>query len=668
MNRLANEKSLYLRQHANNPVDWFPWGADALQKAREEDKPILVSIGYSACHWCHVMAHESFEDDYIARLMNKHFVCIKIDREERPDLDQIFMEAVQMMNGHGGWPLNVFCLPDGRPFAGGTYFPPEDRGQNIIPWPQLLMRVADFFQRNRKDLEENADAIIGNISLSNTPPDSEDNNDDISPADLIEAARLICRDHDTGHGGFGSAPKFPPAMALAFLINVRSARAIDEGDEDLARRIDGVVNTTLTAMARGGIFDQLGGGFARYSVDRDWIIPHFEKMLYDNGLLLDAYVKGWLSYRKPIYRSITEETIAWLQREMHNPDGAFCASIDADSEGEEGKYYVWTPSEVEAVLGKEEAEKFCQAYGISEQGNFEHGASNPTVRVTEAEDRDSFADARHKLLQARQQRVPPGKDTKEIVSWNALAIRGLAEAGFWLGRKEWLQMAFKAAESLWVRMRRDGDRLYSVAYGDEARHNGVLDDYAFLAEAYLALAGKVDWLQPGLSAQCLERAITLTESVFAHFADQDGVPGFFFTSDDHEEIPARRKEWFDNAMPSGNSSMANVLVSLYALTGNARYAEHLAGLKKMCAGLASKAPRAVSHLLSALTDQALGVCTIKARDVSLDDLQQALSGRPWRRLFIQHVTDSNQPTGYQLCVGTECLAPTTSATELAEKL
>lgn len=668
MNRLANEKSLYLKQHAENPVDWYPWGEEALTAAREQDKPILVSIGYSACHWCHVMAHESFEDDYIARLMNKHFICIKIDREERPDLDQIYMEAVQMMNGQGGWPLNVFCLPDGRPFAGGTYFPPKDTGRGIIPWPQLIMRVADFYKRNREDVEENATSIIGNLAVMNKAPEREDGEAALTPPDLLEAARQVCEQHDDGYGGFGEAPKFAPSMTLDFLTGIRCARAVDEGNPELASKIDSVVNTTLIAMSRGGIFDQIGGGFARYSVDRYWLIPHFEKMLYDNGLILDAYVKGWQSYRKPIYRNIIEETISWLMREMKVPGAGFCSSLDADSEGEEGKFYVWTPQQVADVLGQADAERFCQAYGITETGNFEHGTSNPALMLSHPEAREALKPMRGKLLAARNQRVHPGKDTKQLVAWNALAIRGMAEAGFWLGNREWLEVAREAADWIWDTLRSEDDRLFSVCYEGQPRQNAFLDDYAFLAEAMLSLAGKVDWLSSGSSATYLDRAKRLADVVLKHFSDPSGEAGFFFTSDDHENIPARRKEWFDNALPCGNSSMVQVLVGLYAITGDERYNTELGKFRQAYAGLARRAPRAAAHALSAFTQDALGVAVVKVKNASVDDLREAIAARPWRRITILQGDAAQQPEGYQLCIGTQCMDATRDVAQLAEML
>ncbi|MDX2110674.1 MAG: thioredoxin domain-containing protein [Verrucomicrobiota bacterium] len=660
MNRLAHEKSLYLHQHAENPVDWFPWGPEALEKATAEDKPLLVSIGYSACHWCHVMAHESFESEYIAGLMNRHFVCIKVDREERPDVDQIYMEAIMMMNGHGGWPLNVFCLPDGRPFAGGTYFPPEDRGNGMIPWPQLVMRVAEFYKKNRDQLEQNATAIVGNIAASNHPPGAT--GESLPPPLLIEGAKQLCASHDDEFGGFGSAPKFPPAMTLNFLLSIRSSRAAEA--DGLARRIDQVVRTTLNGMACGGLFDQVGGGFSRYSVDRYWCIPHFEKMLYDNALLLSAYARGWRRYANPLYRSVIEETIAWLTRDMLAPNGGFYAALDADSEGEEGKYYVWTPTEIHAVLGETDGARFCHAYGISMEGNFEHGASNPTLLELDPQLRAELKPLRDKLLQVRHQRIPPGKDTKQLTAWNALLIGGLAEAAWSLGRHDWFTLASDAAAFLWNSARRGDDRLNAVVYCDGPRHNGCLDDYAFLAEAYLTLASYADWHTPGSSTEYIHRAQLLVESILRHFGDISGAPGCFFTSNDHETLAARKKDWWDNATPSGNSSLLHALSCLHALTGETPYRELFDSLRFAYPDIAQKAPAAAPHALAAFADEALGLCVIKTSDAAaIEPLRVALCMRPWRRTFV--VLDPQGTTGYQLCVGTQCLPPERDPTKVA---
>lgn len=662
-NNLASENSLYLRQHQDNPVHWQPWGAEAFAEAERRGVPVIVSIGYSSCHWCHVMEHESFEDDYIADLMNRHYVCIKVDREERPDVDQIYMEAVQMITGRGGWPLNVFCFADGRPFFGGTYFPPEDRGHGIVPWPQLLMRISDYYQKNRTELEENADNIIKNMLHANAPTGADGSA--LANEDLLKAAEGILSQHDGEWGGFGEAPKFPPSMTLDFLLALRSTKAA-ESRVTFAREIDEAVQKTLNAMARGGIFDQVGGGFARYSVDRHWIIPHFEKMLYDNGLLLDIFSKGYLRYGNPLYANIVEETIGWLQREMLAPGGAFYASLDADTDGEEGKTYVWTPDEVVAILGEDEGKAFCDAYLITPKGNFEHGTSNPAFASGSLDVRDTLASAREKLLAARNERPQPGRDTKILLAWNALAIRGLATAGFAFNNKAWFVLARTAADFLWDNLRREDGRLWSVYYEDAGpKVNANLDDYTYFIEANLAIAAWADWLEPGLSKVYTERADTLMQDAFKHFLDEIET-GFFFTSDDHEELISRKKSWFDNATPSGNSSLVQSLSSLYALTANDQYSTELAELRRAYPGMAERAPSAVAHALSAYTSDAMGIAVIKVKGIAdLQPLRDALATRPWRKVFVQLTDEERQPDGYQLCVGTQCLEPTSDVDAVA---
>ncbi len=667
-NRLSKEKSLYLRQHANNPVDWYPWGEEALEKAKTDDKPLLVSIGYSSCHWCHVMAHESFENDYIAKLMNDHYICIKVDREERPDVDQIYMDAVQMITNHGGWPLNVFCFPDGRPFFGGTYFPPEDRGQGLVPWPQLIMRVADFYKQKREELEENADNIVQNMLGSNIPV-----NESEGPLDnqlLLTAAEVICKAHDDEWGGFGQAPKFPPSMALNFLLELRLSSACEEQRPSLARRIDEVAIRTLSAMAQGGLYDQVGGGFARYSVDKFWLIPHFEKMLYDNGLLLDIYTKGWMRYRQPIFKAVVEETVNWLLSDMHAPNGGFYSSIDADSEGEEGKYYVWTPAEIESLLGQNDGKLFCETYSITEKGNFEHHTSNPALSTSEFNRREELCSQRKILLKQRLTRVPPAKDTKQLVAWNSLVIRGMAEAAFAFGRKEWLEYAKRAANWIWETQLFDDHRLHALCYEDNIPGlNAYLDDYAFYAEALLTLGSKIDWLETGTSSLFIQRAIAIVDAVFAHFSDPSGQFGFYFTSDDHEKLVNRKKEWWDNAIPAGNSSLIHVLASLYAITGESKYRENLDTLRKAYSTFVQQIPNGIPHALAGITSDAVGIAVIKIKGISnLDLLQENLADKPWRRVFLLSTDDPDQPDGYQLCVGSQCLEAEVDPAALVTKL
>ena len=655
-NRLSEENSLYLLQHASNPVEWYPWGEEAIKVAKSSGKPLLVSIGYSACHWCHVMAHESFEDEYIAGIMNKHFICVKVDREERPDIDQIYMEAVEMIQQQGGWPLNVFCLPDGRPFFGGTYFPPEDRGQGLIPWPQICMRIADFYKRSKSELIENAEAIQKNILASTQAASTGGASSDWNPQCLLEAAQGICGNHDDQYGGFGGGPKFSPAMSLNFLRALRPAV-----DSDLAARIDEVSRITLRAMAHGGLFDQFGGGFARYSVDAYWLIPHFEKMLYDNALLIDAYTRAWLDTQDPLYAAVVEETIGWIDREMTAPSGSFYAALDADSEGEEGQYYVWTPEQVDSVLGPSLARELRAAYNITGEGNFEQGKSNPALVEADFVVRVKLADARRQLREYREaERVPPGKDTKINNAWNSMMIRALADAGFYFDRPKWTQRARKAIDFLWselVTETPEGIQLKAVYYErGGAKVDAFLHDYALLAEACLAVASKIDWVEPGASATYQARAQACVDQAMRYFADEHSI-GYYFTAEGAEAPVARRKEWFDNATPSGNSVMLHALSGLHAMTGDSRYAAEFEATLPAYADYAGKVAAGVAHGLEAAATYHSGVAVIKVGlDVDMNSLRKALTDKTWRRTFIQQSMDLS-PNQIQVCLGTQCLAP-----------
>lgn len=663
-NHLSEENSLYLQQHAENPVDWYPWGEEALAAAQAQNKPLLVSIGYSACHWCHVMAHESFENAYIAGLMNKHFICVKVDREERPDVDQVYMEAVQMIQQQGGWPLNVFCLPDGRPFFGGTYFPPEDRGNGLIPWPQVLMRVADFYKRSKHELEENADAIQKNILAATHAASTGGSSEAWSNELLVGAVDGICGNHDDQYGGFGGAPKFPPAMSLNFLRTMRRSKAISEGKPDLAQRIDEISQTTLKAMAHGGLFDQFGGGFARYSVDAHWLIPHFEKMLYDNALLIDAYTRAWVDTKEPLYEAVVEETIGWLEREMSSPTGGFYAALDADSEGEEGRYYVWTPEEIDGALGPtEDALKIRSAYNITTHGNFEAGTSNPALVESDFSVREALSAARQTLREYREQhRVAPGKDTKLNTAWNCLLIRSLADAGYYFNRPEWLERARVAADFLWNELTETSDQglqLKAVYYENRgACIDGFLHDYALAADANLQLAGKLDWIDSGASKIYLERAEQYAVSALDQFEDPR-YAGCYFTAETVETPVARRKEWFDNATPSGNSSLLHALSGLYALTGDARWSTAFHSTLPAYVDYAGKVAAGVAHALEAAAMDAVGLIQIKVRDqVDLASVREGVARVPWRRVFVLLNPDSGMSGRFQVCVGTQCLKPT----------
>ncbi|MFN5654899.1 MAG: thioredoxin domain-containing protein [Verrucomicrobiota bacterium] len=649
-----------------NPVHWWPWCAEAFAEAKAKNKPVLVSVGYSSCHWCHVMARESFEQPWVADLMNQHFVCIKVDREERPEVDKLMMDAVQMIQGHGGWPLNCFCLPDGRPFFGGTYFPPEDRGHGQVPWPQLLMRVSDFYHRNKSELAANADAIAQNLTHLTRAPDADGSAP--MPDDLVAAARRICEQHDDTFGGFGAAPKFPAPHTLNLLLGLRGAAAV-EADRALATRIDAVLTITLGAMARGGLFDQVGGGFHRYCVDRDWTVPHFEKMLYDNAQLLGTYAEAWARYRDPLYVDICEETVGWLLREMRTANGLFAASLDADTDHHEGTTYVWTAPEVATALG-DEAFPFAQAYGLSDKGNFE-GKNIPKLKGDHAA-RKRFAGARAKLLALRDQRPQPSRDDKNLLSWNALLVGNLAKAGWILGRKDWVELALETEALLWTRFAQDdGARLLSVAHGDKTTLDGNLSDFAWLAEAELSLAAYAPWARPGTAHPYATRAERLLSAALERFGDPHHV-GALVVPAERDDLSGRQKDWFDNAVPAGNSSLLHGFGQLQMLSADPRWAREFADLSTAYGGLCQNVPNGVAHALDGIARFALGHATVKSAG-GWDDLRAALNGdgqtaphdSPYRHVFL--VTEP-ATAGYAVCVGQTCLAPVRTAQEAAASL
>ncbi|WP_447973340.1 thioredoxin domain-containing protein [Nitrospira sp. Kam-Ns4a] len=557
-NRLVQEASPYLRQHAHNPVDWYPWGAEALARAKAEDKPILLSIGYSACHWCHVMAHECFENPDIAQLMNERFVNVKVDREERPDLDDLYQKAVQVFTGRsGGWPLTVFLTPDQEPFYGGTYFPPVPR-YNLPAFPQVLQSVAEAYHGRSADIQTNIERVRAGLRRVSVPQPS---GEPLSAALLDGAVRELGFFYDPVHGGFGDGPKFPTAAPLNLLL--RHHNRTKDGDA-----LD-LVTHTLRKMAAGGLYDHLGGGFHRYTVDARWLVPHFEKMLYDNAQLIRLYLDGWRLTGDDRFRQVVEETIAYLSREMTAPGGAFYAAQDADSEGEEGKYFLWTPAEVKAVLGTELGELFCRVYDVTETGNFEGKsilnrlghASLPPEEMEEIE--RLLTPAKHKLLEVRERRVKPGLDDKILTGWNALAISALLDAYQALAEPAYLAKAERALAFLLDRGYRDG-RLSRMVTEGRSRLNAYLDDYACLAAAL------VDAFEATAELAHLERAIELVELMLDRFWDPEG-DGFFFTGSDHEALLQRMKPGTDSAVPSGNAVAALALLRLSAYTGEPRY-------------------------------------------------------------------------------------------------
>ena len=589
-NRLAKETSPYLLQHAHNPVDWFPWGAEAFEVARSENKAILLSIGYSACHWCHVMEHESFENEAIAKLMNENFVNIKVDREERPDLDQIYMSAVQMMTHHGGWPMTVFLTPEGVPFYAGTYFPPEDR-YNIPGFPRVLIGVADAYRERHDDIKQTAASVLTELKRSTGAAESGAS---LSNELLDAAAKGIIKNYDSTNGGFGGAPKFPPAMTLEFLLQTNYRTA----DEQALQ----IVDVTCRKMAEGGIYDQLGGGFHRYSTDARWLVPHFEKMLYDNALLARLYVRYFQVSSDVSMRRVAEGILDYVVREMTDSSGGFYSTQDADSEGVEGKFSVWSKHEIDLLLDERDSVLFCAYYNVSEGGNFEGENILNVTRDLEAvakaegvsvrELEESLARNREILFAVREQRVKPARDEKVLTAWNGLMLASFAEAGVVLKRSDYLEVARKNARFVLDNLRKDKLLLRSYKDG-QAKLNGYLEDYAFFVEGLIALfeaTGEVDWL---------EESLNLTATMIDEFWD-DEEGGFFFTGRSHENLIVRSKDFFDNATPSGNSVAAQVLLKLALLTENPDYERRAVAILRLMAASLRRYPTGFGRLLSAL--------------------------------------------------------------------
>ena len=590
-NRLIDETSPYLLQHANNPVDWYPWGEEALERASAEDKPILLSVGYSACHWCHVMERESFENADIAAQMNENFVSVKVDREERPDIDSIYMTAVQAMTGHGGWPMTVFLTPDGKPFYGGTYFPPEDRG-GMPSFPRVLDAISDAYRNSRGDVIQTTEHLLQRMRQMSAV--GQQGVEPLTDEVMRLAMRKAASDFDDKHGGFGLQPKFPQPMTYEFLL--RHYLRTEDSDALLMAEL------TLQRMATGGIYDQIGGGFHRYSTDAFWLVPHFEKMLYDNALLVRLYLHAYQITGNPLYRRIVEETLEYVMREMTSPEGGFYSAQDADSEGVEGKFFIWLPHEITEALGDEDGEIICRYYGVTPHGNFEGRnilrVAMDAANLAREEDMDApefgnlLARAKARLLAVRNERVAPGLDDKILTSWNGLMLAAFAEAAAVLGRDDYAEVAERNAEFLLSNLLRNG-RLLRTYKDGEAKLNGYLEDYAFLIDGLLALH------EVNFSRRALDAAIELGNAMVDLFWDA-ATGQFYDTGHDHEQLVVRPKDFTDNAIPCGSSMTVDVLLRLAVVTGDGDLERRAATALRSVRQLMMTFPTAAGHWLGAL--------------------------------------------------------------------
>jgi uncharacterized protein len=679
-NRLSGETSPYLLQHAHNPVEWYPWGPEALARSRDENKPILLSIGYSACHWCHVMERESFEDEGIAALMNERFVNIKVDREERPDLDQIYMNAVQLMTRHGGWPLTVFLTPELVPFYGGTYFPPEDR-HGMPGFPRVLVGVSEAFRTRPDEIAESAREILAELGRMNPTRES---GLAVSEDLLDQSFRSIARTYDERNGGFGGAPKFPAAMNLEFLLRTHKRT----GDPKAL----GMVANTCRKMAEGGLYDHLGGGFHRYSTDARWLVPHFEKMLYDNALLSRLYLHAYQTTGDDFYRRVAEETLDYVVREMTDEGGGFYSTQDADSEGVEGKFFVWEKGEVERLLGPDDAAPFCAYYNVTEGGNFEEKNILNVTRAARAVASESkvsperleeaLARGRRALFEAREARVKPGRDEKILTAWNGLMLESFAEAAAVLGREDYRAVAERNAEFVLGTLRRDV--LLHFFKDGQAKHVGFLDDYAFYASGLVTLyetTGAVRWLR---------EAVALTEKMLAEFWDEaDG--GFFYTGESGEQLIVRSKDFFDNATPSGNSVAAEVLLRLSVLTGNEAYRRKAVNVIRLVHDTVARYPSAFGYTLGAIDfyfSKPKEIVVVSP--LGAEEGARALTGEIWSRylpnkvvvqavegveeeavelvpLLRERRAEGGRPTAY-VCENYSCRLPVSTPEQLAAQL
>ena len=680
-NRLIDETSPYLLQHAHNPVDWYPWGSDALTRAQAEDMPILLSVGYSACHWCHVMERESFENVEIAAIMNENFVCIKVDREERPDIDSIYMTAVQAMTGHGGWPMTMFLTPDGKPFYGGTYFPPEDRG-GMPAFPSVLRAISQAYREDRARIVENSEQLISQMRQASTSVRSLE---PLTDQVFYQAFRGITGQFDDRNGGVGLQPKFPQPMTYEFLLRYH-LRTEDADALDM-------VELTLSKMCRGGIYDQIGGGFHRYSTDDRWLVPHFEKMLYDNALLVRLYLHAFQVTGNSLYKRIVEETLAYVMREMTDHSGGFYSAQDADSEGVEGKFFVWRPEEIESVLGTETAELVNWYFGVTKIGNFEGLSILEATKSAKDIEREQLMseeeflrvihEAREKLLNVRDSRVHPGLDDKILTAWNGLMLAAFAEAASVLDRQDYRDVATRNAEFLLTQLKA-GPRLLRTYKDGKAKLNAYLEDYAFLIEGLLALH------EATFDRRWLDEAIGLGRSMVDLFWDPKEAK-FFDTGIDHEQLIVRPSDFADNAIPSGSSAATYALLRLAVITGDSEYESIAVSALRSVKDMMTRFPTSAGNWLATLDFYLSAVKEIAIVGDRADSRTSSLVSEVYRhfvpnRVFLGMNDEAMQgpeasdipllegrkkvdekPTAY-VCQNYVCQLPVTKATDLARQL
>jgi len=632
-NQLLNENSPYLRQHANQSVDWMTWSLEALQKADRENKPILISIGYASCHWCQTMSRENFSDSYVASLMNRHFVCILIDRDERPDLDQTYMEANRMFNQSAGWPLHAFCLPDGKPFWGGTFFPKENTEDSIAPWPQVLMRISEHYRKSPSDLIENANNVMGNLAHANHP--NRSNEEAWNSLLLVKAVQKICNQHDSEYGGFTQAPKFPSPMKIDFLLAISESQ-FARSNPTIQKQISDCVQTSLVNMASGGVFDQLGGGFFRYSMDRKWQVPHFEKMLSDNALLISTYARAFRKYKETLYQEVVIKSLNWMFREMGNENEGFGCSLDSESEGVEGAYYLWNKRELDLILGPESSAALCDALGT-----IDHFPDQPVLprRLAKGEfDQIDYSALIEKLIEARAKRIPPKLDKKRSVSLNALVLRSLVDAALALNDLSWLQKAFSLASWMENTFANEEFGIQPIYYpGEDSGQNyeTFLDDFAFWTESLLYLASVSELLEQGSSKRFLALAENLATQTKKFFKDEK-APGYFFSSSSMQNPPPiRKKFWYDNATPSGNSSLLRVFSLLSSFTQSREWELEYIEARTAFPKLALNSPENIACALTAITEETVGIPVL---EISLNEKSKVLekiSEYPHRPFFIK---------------------------------